>query len=413
MITLRDWIRPSFAAFAALTLTTGLALAQPAKAPTPPPASAKATATTEAPAATPAVATTPAPGSATVPTPAASPTPNPMPANPEAPAGTPQADAYLKKLIEALRADESYKVRLQAAVFLGRSDDERAFEPLVNALNNDDKYLVRASAAIALSNLNDPRAISHIIKHIATDPEVFVREEALRALAKFDRDEALPYVVAAFGADDPTVRREAVLYLAEAPSPQAQQVLIRALGDTPEIFEVAKKATLDMPPPEALKFLEAALDHRDASVRRGAVIVLHSMATAESAALILKVYERDIEADGVRNETRTALRELRKFLPITQFVKDAQDNPSKHERTKALKLLGVVGGDEAKNVLTSALSDQDVYVRGNAVMAMGELGDSSVLPALEKLEADPSNQRILHLVRHALKQLKKKPPGTN
>lgn len=385
MKSLRNWMRPHRHILAALvSLTSSAALAQPT---TPPPPAA--------------------------PAPAPAPMPDPMPAMPDAPAGSPQADAYLLRLIEALRVDESYKVRLQAAVFLGRSDDERAFEPLTAALNTDQHYTVRAAAATALSNLNDPRAISHIIKRLANDPDPFVKDEAVRALAKFDREEALPYVVATFGSDDPLVRRQAVLYLAEAPSPQAQQVLIRALGDTPEIFEVAKKAALDMPPPEGLRFLEAALDHRDASVRRGGVSVLHAMATAEAAALILKVYERDIEADGVRNETRLALRALRKFLPIAQVVRDAQDNPNKHERTKALKLLGVVGGDESKNVLLAALADQDVYVRGNAVMAMGELGDATVVPALEKLEADPANQRILHLVRHALKQLRKRTPGTN
>ena len=37
-----------------------------------------------------------------------------------------KTDAYLSRLIVALGEDESYKVRLQAAGFLGRSDDERA-----------------------------------------------------------------------------------------------------------------------------------------------------------------------------------------------------------------------------------------------------------------------------------------------
>ncbi|MBI5509880.1 MAG: HEAT repeat domain-containing protein [Deltaproteobacteria bacterium] len=377
-------------AVSAAFLSPALVLAQSAP-PTPPPAKAD---------------TAPAPAAAPVPAPTAADAPEGLPVGP-------QTEAYLKRLIEALRADDSFKVRLQAAVFLGRSDDDRAFEPLVAALNNDEHYTVRAAAATALANLNDPRAISHVIKRLATDADPFVRDEAQRGLSKFDREEALPYVVATYGSDDPAVRRQAVLYLAEAPSPAAQQVLVRALGDTPEIFQVARDTALNMPPPEGLKFLETALDHRDASVRRGAVVVLHGIATAESAALILKVYERDIEADSVRNETRTSLRELRRFLPIAQFIKDAQESANKHERTKALKLLGVVGGDEAKDVLTTALNDQDVYVRGNAVMAVGELGDTAVVPALEKLESDPSNQRILHLVRHALKQLKKKSPGTN
>ena len=332
----------------------------------------------------------------------------------EPPLDQQKADTYLLRLVEALAADDSYKVRLQAAVFLGRSDDDRAFEPLVAALSADEHYTVRAAAATALANLRDPRAISHIIKRIATDPDPFVREEASRALGKYDRDEALPYVVATYGSsDNQEVRRETVSYLAEAPDDTARQVLVRALGDTEEIFNVAKDSAVQMNAADALAFLELALDHRDAGVRRGAVRVLHAIGTAEAARLILGVYERDIEADGVRNETRKALRDLRRFLDIEAIAKDAVENPQKHARAKALKLLGVIGGAEAEKILLGALADQDVYLRGTAVMAMAELGNPRVVSSLEKLEADPSNQRILHLVRHTLKQLRKKQETTH
>jgi len=319
-----------------------------------------------------------------------------------------KTDAYLSRLIVALGEDESYKVRLQAAVFLGRSDDERAFEPLISALNSDENYPVRAAAAIALANLNDPRAISHIIKRIATDPEPFVVEEATRGLAKYEREVALPYVVATYGSDSQEIRLEAVRYLAREPDDDANGVLIRALGDDQKVFELVKDAALKMDQESALEMLQAALDHREAAVRRGAVLILRALATPAAAKLIRDVYERDIEADGVRNETRAALRELRRFLEVDNIVRDAVSNPHKHGRAKALKLLGVVGGDKAEQVLLDALKDEDVYLRGTAVMAMAELGNARLVPALEKLEADPANQRILHLVRHTLKQLSRK-----
>ena len=61
-------------------------------------------------------------------------------------------------------------------------------------------------------------------------------------------------------------------------------------------------------------------------------------------------------------------------------------------RAKALKLLGVIGGNDAEKVLIDALSDQDVYLRGTAVMAMAELGTANVIPSLEKLEAEAGVQ---------------------
>lgn len=331
-----------------------------------------------------------------------------LPDEGETPLATAEAAGLLDRLTKALRTDASFKVRLQAAVLLGRADDGRAVEPLIGALSSDEHYTVRAASATALANLNEPRAISHIIKRIATDTDPFVREEASHALSKYEPEDALPYVVATYGSDDPAVRKEAVRYLlAEAPTGAAESVLVRALGDLPEIFSAVKAAALEMPSDESMRFLTVALDHRDPGVRQGAVRVLHEIGDAPAAKLILTVYERDIEADGVRKATRLALRDLRSHLPMTQIVSDAKSNPQKHARARALMLLGAIGGTDAEKVLLSALSDQDVYLRGTAVMAMAKLGDPGVVPSLEKLEADPANQRILHLVRHAIKQLRK------
>ncbi|MEE8408405.1 MAG: HEAT repeat domain-containing protein [Myxococcota bacterium] len=331
-----------------------------------------------------------------------------LPDEGETPLATAEKENQLMRLIEALRTDASFKVRLQAAVLLGRADDSRAVEPLISTLSSDEHYTVRAASATALANLNEPRAISHIIKRIATDTDPFVREEATHALGKYDPEDALPYVVATYGSDDPAVRKEAVAYLlAEASTGGAEPVLVKALGDLPEIFFAVEKAALEMPSDESTRFLTVALDHRDPGVRQGAVRVLHKIGDANAAKLILTVYERDIEADGVRTATRRALRDLRSHLPMTQIVADAQSNPQKHARARALMLLGAIGGADAEKVLLTALRDQDVYLRGTAVMAMAKLGDSDVVPSLEKLEADPANQRILHLVRHAIKQLRK------
>ena len=52
----------------------------------------------------------------------------------------------------------SFKVRLKAAVLLGRMKDARAVRPLCDALE-DDNYVVRGAAARALGNLGHPMAV--------------------------------------------------------------------------------------------------------------------------------------------------------------------------------------------------------------------------------------------------------------
>jgi len=324
-----------------------------------------------------------------------------------APPSDSEADAArIDRLVTVLTTDDSFKVRLQAAVLLGRTNNPRAGQPLIDALGSDPDYTVRAAAAVALANLKEPRAITHIVKRIAVDPEAFVREEATRALGKFDRASALPYVVASCNSTDPRVRKEALAYVATEPTAAVEPVLERALGDTPEIYDIAKQAAAKMPRPEVLRFLEAALDHREPSVRRGAIEVLQALKGPEAAQLVLEVYDRDVEEEEVKNAARTALRELRGELPVTQIVKDATSSPEKHARARALRLMGVVGGPEAQKVLVGALADDDYYVRGIAVMALGELGNPAAVPSLEKLIEDPANQRIVHLVRTTLTQLR-------
>lgn len=322
---------------------------------------------------------------------------------------TAERESYLRKLIDALSSDDSFKVRLQAAVLLGRSDDESAVGPLINALNADAHYTVRAAAATALANLDELKALSHILKAAAVDPEAFVREEAQRALGKYDREDALPFVVATYnGSEDPAIRKEAVEYLIVDLLPRAEPVLDRALGDVPAIFEISKAAVLRMERERAMRLLQGAIEHREPAVRRGAVQVLHELGTPEATRLILSVYERDIEVEEVRNATRDALRSRRAQLPMDQIVKDATSSAEKYTRARALKLLGVVGGDHAEQVLVAALNDNEIYIRGNAVMALQWLGSPTVVPTLERLAADPANQRIMLQIRSVLKALREK-----
>ncbi|MEM6731628.1 MAG: HEAT repeat domain-containing protein, partial [Myxococcota bacterium] len=202
--------------------------------------------------------------------------------------GPSQSRAYLVKLVDALKNDDSFKVRLQAAVLLGRSGEDSAVDPLIESLNTDEHYTVRAASATALANLDEPKAIPHIIKRMAVDTDDFVREEATRALDKYERDEALPYVVASYDgfetADSVKVRRVAVVYLTdEDVGPEGERVLERALGDKSEVAEVASGYLLSLEDRErALSVLNDAIRDKEPTVRRGAVEVLEQMNTKES-----------------------------------------------------------------------------------------------------------------------------------
>jgi hypothetical protein len=72
--------------------------------------------------------------------------------------------AALDDLIGQLRDGKDFRVRVQAALQLGKSMDPAAFAPLVAALD-DENASVRAAAVAALESLGDMRAIGPLKEH--------------------------------------------------------------------------------------------------------------------------------------------------------------------------------------------------------------------------------------------------------
>lgn len=86
-------------------------------------------------------------------------------------------------LVTALRSDESYKVRVQAALVLGKLKDKRALRPLMQALK-DENPTVRAVAAQSLGALGDASALPSLRAAAEADESDFVKREADAALKK-------------------------------------------------------------------------------------------------------------------------------------------------------------------------------------------------------------------------------------
>lgn len=349
---------------------------------------------------------------------AAEPAVGATPGSVPAAAGKPSAEpamgsrASIDRLASTLATDPSYKVRLQAAVLLGRSRDGRAVEVLLEALEADAHPTVRAACAAALGALGDPRAVPGLLGRVGLDASTFVRDEARRSLARMPREAGVGPAVETFGSPHASVRQAVVSYLAPLPGPAAQALLLRALGDEPQVGASALAVLRALPAAERTRVFAAGVEHDDPSVRRGAVEGLASEPGPESAALVLAVFERDLEDDDVRAAARRALGTLRAHLPLRQIEKDAGPAAEKHTRGRALHLLGVIGGAAAQALLLAALDDADPWIRGVAVMALGDLGDVANVPALEKLVSSPHNEAIAPILESTLRDLRKKGPRT-
>jgi hypothetical protein len=96
-------------------------------------------------------------------------------------AGRADADR-VGRLIQILRTDPSYKVRLKVVIALDKLKSRRAVPALIRALR-DEHYTVRGVAAAALAGIGDQRALPALRKRLK-DRHGFVRTRAKMAIKR-------------------------------------------------------------------------------------------------------------------------------------------------------------------------------------------------------------------------------------
>lgn len=95
----------------------------------------------------------------------------------------------VEELCRALQNDPSFKVRVQAALLLGKLGDKAALEGLTKALGDENKS-VRAMAAQSLGKIGDVRAVPALKRLLGSEGDGFVRTQAEAAIAALQDSDA-------------------------------------------------------------------------------------------------------------------------------------------------------------------------------------------------------------------------------
>jgi hypothetical protein len=96
-------------------------------------------------------------------------------------AAAPASADRIDDLTHALMTDGSYKVRVQAALVLGKLNDRRAVPALMQALH-DENETVRGVAATSLGRIGDKQSANALQMAASNDASEFVRAQARKAL---------------------------------------------------------------------------------------------------------------------------------------------------------------------------------------------------------------------------------------
>lgn len=312
-------------------------------------------------------------------------------------------------LIGKLQNSTSFKVRLKAAIMLGRISDIQAIDPLCDAFG-DDNYIVRGAAARALGNLGYPkakRAVERLFELFAVEEEPFVRKEVAKALGKLIGKDSLQDFFRAMSDQDERIRLATVRMLVSVEDTRAKEVIVNAIGDEVEaVRKEAAQAVLKYPIEEAGRLLVKVFNNRGnprtqvAAVKLAGELEFDGLINALSQLLV-----RDDLVPDVKIAASQVIARKKHKINLPEIIQQSFSQDRKVQ-DRAIYLLGIHGGGQAVSTLIDLLGSKDEFVRRSAVNALHDAGDQRAIPILERLLNTEKNPRAKNSIQRTIKRLK-------
>ncbi|HXT63413.1 MAG TPA: HEAT repeat domain-containing protein [Pyrinomonadaceae bacterium] len=257
---------------------------------------------------------------------------------------------------------------------------------------------------------------------------VFGAASAARSLAQQDRLTPLQREIERqrqrLSSTEAEERRDALMRLGNLKRPDASRAAAAALSDVSAAVRVAAAhAVLSLPSAEAAAMLMPLLKDKDEFVRREAAFALgetHAR-TATTSLIDLIVHDKK---PSVRAAAAVALGQIgdeAALSPLSQVV-TGQGTKKKKTRSaeeefvvrSAVRSLGQIRSRASVPALVAALQDEtnSIETRREAATALGLIGDSSALPALQAAYETNSDPYLSEAARAAIRQINRaKPKG--
>ncbi|WP_197444096.1 HEAT repeat domain-containing protein [Maioricimonas rarisocia] len=344
--------------------------------------------------------------------------------------------AAVPELIRILRESDDLSMQFTAVEALGRIKAKEAAEPLAGLLKNSIGP-IRCAAAEALGQIADPRASAALVQLLGCpDPNVRVNAVAaleqmpqkrlakplLRLLQDDMRDVRL-HVIRTLGlCEDPSVAPSLIPFLNDSDE-DLQLAAAEAtgrLGDSsavPKLIELMEQASVsDLDAPRLQKIIDTLrrlrdgravlpllelLTHKNHRVRARAAEALGQIGDPAALQPLSELLYRD-QIEMVQAAAAKALGDLGDPEALTALEHGLQQPLA--VRSKAIIAIGQIQEPEAAEMVMEMLDDPASAIRYHAVTILGELGDDSVTPKLERLIVD-SDDMVRRAVLKSLEQL--------
>jgi len=222
-------------------------------------------------------------------------------------------------------------------------------------------------------------------------------------------------------------RRDALMHLASLKRPEASRAATAALNDvSPAVRVAAARAILSLPSSEAAAVLLPLLKEKDEFVRREVAFALGETHAHTATAALVELMLHD-KKPSVRGAAAVALGEIDDESSLTALAQVISGPASKKKKTKspeeefvvrsAVRSLGQMRSRTSVPTLIAALQDETnpIETRREAATALGMIGDSSAVPALQSAYDANTDPYLSEAARAAIRQInraKSKGAGT-
>ena len=295
----------------------------------------------------------------------------------------------------SLAASEDRRVQADAAFALGKIKAPAAIPILTSLLTDSTDSTVRARAADALGRIGDPNCVPTLMRLLQEDDAV-LRLAAVIAFQNFSDVRPVQSLLPLLRSTDGTLRRQTVKALAATGDSRCVPEIAR-LVDDPQLDEAtqAEVATAlgASEHPAGTAALASLLGSSHDSVILKASASIRKLRLHELAPQIARLTEAANPA--VRRHAAETLGELDDPASLTTLCGLVASDSSFEVRAASAKALGRLGDSSALPALENALKDE-VAVRCAAVIALGELHDPSAQPALMAMLRDSAAEVRYH-----------------
>ncbi|MCC6407363.1 MAG: HEAT repeat domain-containing protein [Planctomycetes bacterium] len=290
-----------------------------------------------------------------------------------------------------LLADPDIDVANAALQGLSQAHDPAQVPTLIAALQQPDRpYYFRTSLLYALDAHGGPEARAELLRRL-DDPDEHVASAALECLAD-ETDPALApvWLDVLNRSRSPELRARATQLFASLSGAAGRTDLRKLVGDAQAPVRAAAALALgEAGDPNDLPTLLALTRDGDAAVRAAAVHGLRPHTGPEKLEALTRALSD--ESEDVAEAALGGLEEHAEPSLVRALGAALRPDRSTFFRTRAVSMLGQIGGPGAIEVLIAVLDDGDEDLKWGVAFELGRIGDASALPALEAQAAREQN----------------------